>query len=110
LGQPVIIENVGGAGGSIGVGRAAIAASISLIESFNNFARGVPGRGNALPRGRADYRRLVLPARKHGEGGHDPDGSPLWQPGQRDASPALLRGRCALFDLDKLDRLATGAF
>src|SRR5437667_6267601 len=38
LGQPIIVENVGGAGGSIGTGRAARAAPDGYTLSFGNWA------------------------------------------------------------------------
>jgi tripartite-type tricarboxylate transporter receptor subunit TctC len=48
LGQPVVVENVGGAGGSIGVSRSARAAPDGYLLSFGNWASHV-GAGAVYP-------------------------------------------------------------
>ena len=48
LGQPVVVENVGGAGGSIGVSRSARTAPDGYSLSFGNWASHV-GAGAVYP-------------------------------------------------------------
>ena len=49
LGQPVVVENVTGAGGSIGVSRAARAAPDGYTVSIGNWLSHVGPRGASLP-------------------------------------------------------------
>src|SRR5215467_14326394 len=49
LGEPVVVENVTGAGGSIGVGRAARAAPDGYTLSIGNWLSHVGPRGASLP-------------------------------------------------------------
>src|SRR6516162_1799609 len=49
LGQPVVVENVTGAGGSIAVGRAARAAADGYTVSIGNWLSHVGASGASLP-------------------------------------------------------------
>ena len=82
LGQPIVVENIGGASGSIGTTRAARAAPDGYTLSFGNWASHV-GSGAMMPLSfdlQADLAPIVFVAN-----------SPLWIVAKKDLAPRDLK-------------------